>query len=306
MSTQKLSVQGLLENKDTLKRMQACLPRHLTPERMIRIAVTEYSRNHALKQCDPLSFVSAVMEAAQLGLEPASSLHYAYLVPYAGKVKLMIGYRGFIALVRRHPDISNVYAHAVYEGDEFDYELGTEMKLTHKPKGQSEDLTHVYAVAVFKDGTKEFIVMSRREVEKIRDRFSRKDKNGKFSDAWVDSFDEMAKKTVIRRFVKTLPMSNELERALENNQGTIIDVESEDATQGWIELQEQEPNVTKTQVQIASTEATTLIQKIRSYGLDTENYQSIIDSGDERKIIAVTEVMRKTLADKEQLHAEAH
>lgn len=304
MSQQLVNVSQLFENATTKKRLLDALPKHLTPERMIRIAVTEYNRSAALRNCDPMSFVSAIMESAQLGLEPASSLHYAYLVPYAGQVKLMIGYRGFVALVRRHPDIKNFWAHAAHEGDEFSYRLGLNPDIQHEPKGLSENLTHVYGVVVFKDGSTEFQVMTRAQVEKVRDRFSRKDKKtGKHSEAWLDSFDEMAKKTVIRRMVKTLPMSNELQRAIENETGAIIDIDSEDNSNApvhFLSLSEEETPPTATQEEIAQKEGAELLDALNKKGFDTKQYQEILKDGDARKIIAVVQVMKEELTKSQE------
>lgn len=294
MSKQLATINSLLER--STKGFASVLPKHITPERMIRIAASEYNKNKALQSCDPLSFCAAVMEAAQLGLEPASALHHCYLVPYAGQVKLMLGYRGKIELIRRHPDVTNFQIFAVYRGDVFTYNLGLYPDIKHEPKGESDELTHVYGIVTFRNGSKEFQVMTRGEVERVRDKFSKKDKRtGNFSDAWVDSFDEMAKKTLVHRMAKTLPMANEYRDVIMNVSGNIIEMEQDDA-ETWQKAFEAEAIPTPTEEQVAAASLGNLLAAAKSQGLEgIDQYQAILESGDTRRIVAASEVIREKL-----------
>ncbi|HFU8911943.1 TPA: recombinase RecT, partial [Escherichia coli] len=101
---------------------------------------------------------------------------------------------------------------------EFSYELGLDEKLVHRP-GENEDapITHVYAVAKLKDGGVQFEVMTRKQVEKVRDTHSKAAKNAASKGAssiWDEHFEDMAKKTVIRKLFKYLPVSIEIQRAV--------------------------------------------------------------------------------------------
>lgn len=193
------------------------LPRHCTPDRMLRIALTSARKNPELFECTPESFMGAVIQSAQLGLEPDTPLGHAYLIPYRNsktnqkEVNFMPGYRGFMDLVYRTTAHPILLPAAAYEGDTFEYELGLTPKLVHIPKPRDHEprLTYAYCTASFADGRKEFMVMSRLEIEKCRNR----SKATKFS-PWQTDYEAMALKTVIRRFVKYLPMSAELQTAV--------------------------------------------------------------------------------------------
>lgn len=196
--------------------------RHLTPERLVKVVLGAASRQPIILDCTPLSVVKAVLQAAELGLEPGSSLGEFYLVPFKNtktgqrEAQGIPGYRGLISLARRTGEISNLYAEAIYDGDTFDVELGLEPKLVHKPDWDNENredpkkLKFVYAVAKFKDGSFQFVVMSRKQIEGIR----RRSKAGG-DGPWVTDYEEMAKKTAIRRLSKYLPMSVEMAKALQ-------------------------------------------------------------------------------------------
>lgn len=207
------SVIGLLEQmKGEIAR---CLPKHLTPERMARIAMTELRKTPKLQECDPMSFIAAIMQASQLGLEPGI-LGSCYLIPFnnnsTGKVEctFMPGYRGFLDLARRSGQIVSLVARAVYQNDEFSYEFGLKEDLTHKPAMNDRgDLVAVYAVAILKDGGHQFDVMSRKDVDLIKNQ-SKSKNNG----PWVTHYEEMAKKTVLRKLFKWLPCSVEMQKAV--------------------------------------------------------------------------------------------
>jgi len=198
------SVAKLLQSQKT--QIEAALPRHLSSERMTRIALTELRKNPELQFCDPLSFLGAIIQCSQLGLEPGSALGHAYLIPFNDRksgrkqVQLIIGYRGLIDLARRSGQIRSISARPVYENDQFEVSYGLRENIIHVPaNGERGELTHVYAVAHLKDGGVQFELMSRHEIEKI----------SKNSPIWKSHFDEMAKKTVIRRLFKYLPVSIE-------------------------------------------------------------------------------------------------
>lgn len=203
-------VRGLLVRAK--EQIKVALPSHMTPDRMLRICMTSVQKNPALLDCDRTSLVAAVIQSAQLGLEPDGALGMAYLVPYAGKVTFIPGYRGLIDLARRSGQLSTISAHVVYKRDAFRYTRGTDQKIDHVPYDGDEDpgeMTHAYAVAKLRDGGVQFEVMSRREIEAIRAKSP-----GKNSAPWKEHAGEMWKKTAIRRLAKLLPMSVEMARAV--------------------------------------------------------------------------------------------
>ena len=207
----------ILESPKTREQIERALPKHLSPDRMIRIALTELRKTPKLMECEPLSIMGSIVQAAQLGLELGSGLGHGYLVPFWNKrtgrmeAQFIPGYRGFIDLARRSGQIASLSARCVYEKDDFEYGYGLEEYLRHKPaRRERGELTYVYAVARFKDGSHQFEVMSIEEVHFIRGMSKQAD-----SGPWKDHFDEMARKTVIRRLAKYLPLSPELVQAID-------------------------------------------------------------------------------------------
>lgn len=148
----------------------------MTPERMARIATTEMRRIPKLAECNPMSFLGAVIQCLQLGLEPGGSLGHLYLIPFGKEVQVIVGYRGMIDLARRSGQIISIDARAIYEGDQFDCSLGLELKLGHVPDWNNPNRADpakprvVYAMAKLKDGGIYFDVMNKVEVDAIRKR----------------------------------------------------------------------------------------------------------------------------------------
>lgn len=218
----------LLAMPNVQQQIKAALPRHMTAERMARIATTEMRKVPKLGQCSPMSFLGAVIQCAQLGLEPGNALGHAYILPFDKREKVggqwrlvgteaqvIIGYRGMIDLARRSGQIISIDARAVFDGDRFECILGLDPKIEHTPdwnnaaRSDPAKLRFVYAVAKLKDGGVQFDVMSRAEIEAIRKRSKASD-NG----PWVTDFPAMALKTVVRRLFKFLPVSVEIQRAV--------------------------------------------------------------------------------------------
>jgi recombination protein RecT len=193
--------------------IEKALPKHMDADRMARIALTTIRTNPKLLECSVPSLLGAVMQAAQLGLEPGLVGH-CYFVPFKNgktgqsEVQFIIGYKGMIDLARRSGNIESIYAHAVYENDTFEYEYGLHPKLVHKPAMTDRGaFIGAYAVAHFKDGGYQFEFMPKEEIEKRR-------KRSKAANAgpWVTDYEEMAKKTVIRHMWKYLPISIEIQQ----------------------------------------------------------------------------------------------
>lgn len=189
----------------------AVLPKHVTADRMSRIALNVIRSNPKLLECDINSLMGGVMEASKLGLEPGL-MGQCYLIPFrnnkTGKneAQFIIGYKGLIDLVRRSGQISTIEARTVYENDEFDYEYGLNDKLVHKPAMDEKGAPIAYyAIAKMKDGGYSFLVMSHKEAEKYRDKYAKAKNFG----PWKDEFDAMARKSVLRQLIKYLPISVE-------------------------------------------------------------------------------------------------
>lgn len=194
--------------------IEDALPKHLTAERMMRIGLTELRKTPKLQQCDPMSFLGAIVQASQLGLEPGSALGHCHLITYGRECQLQIGYRGMIDLARRSGNIISLTARVVCEGDDFDFAFGTEEYIKHTVRHKTDKVTHVYAVAKLKDGGIQMDVMPLAEVEHIRDTYSSSYRNNPKTSSWTTAFGEMAKKTIVRRLFKMLPTSIEIRDAI--------------------------------------------------------------------------------------------
>lgn len=206
---------------DKLKpQLALALPKHLTPERLLRVTMTAVQNTPKLLECNRTSLFAAVMTCAQLGLEPDGVLGQAYLVPFKGKVQFIPGYRGLLSLARNSGEVSSIQAHEVCENDEFRYSYGLNEELHHVPaEGDRGEITHFYAYAKFKDGGYVFEVMTKAEVDAIRDRSEgyKAFKAGKISSTpWDTDYVPMGRKTAIRRIAKFLPMSVQRAAAIED------------------------------------------------------------------------------------------
>lgn len=193
------------------------LPKHVTPDRLLRIAISEVRRNPKLREASAASLLSSIFICAQLGLEPGGPLGQAYLIPYKGECQFQIGYKGMIELARRSGQIQTISARIVCENDHFEYDYGTDESISHKPAVKNRGkLTFAYAVAKLKDGGIQFEVMSRDELEEVRNNSQgyRSAINYKNDNPWISSFEEMCRKTVIRRLFKYLPVSIEVMEAV--------------------------------------------------------------------------------------------
>lgn len=189
----------------------------------ISFAMQLFKSNAYLNKSTKESKLECVVNLAQTGLTLNPVLKYAYLVPrsvrdgqdYVIKCHVEPSYQGLVKLVTDTGSAKTIYAHVVYEGDVFKTTLGTSVEIQHEPQYKSTDITHVYAVALLHDGTKQVEVMTLEQIDAIRD-MSESYKSFKKGNAksciWNDHFEEMAKKTVIKRLVKYLPKTNMFEK----------------------------------------------------------------------------------------------
>ena len=197
--------------------IKKALPSVITPERFTRMVLSAISVNPKLAQCTPKSFLGAMMSAAQLGLEPNTPLGQAYLIPFANKgqleVQFQIGYKGLLDLAYRSGEVDVIQAHIVYENDAFEVEYGLNPTLNHVPADSDRgDPTKVYAVFKTKSGGYGFEVMSMDDVRRHAEKYSQAYKSG--YSPWKTNFEEMAKKTVLKKVLKYAPMKSDFVRGI--------------------------------------------------------------------------------------------
>lgn len=210
---------GLLD--DISPELARALPRHLSIDRMARLALTALRTTRNLVDCTPASFAASVMNCAVLGLEPNTPLGQAYLIPRKNRktgrqeCTLLVGYQGYLDLARRSGQVAGIVAYPVFDGDVFEYELGLEPKLRHVPKGERDQrkLTHAYAVCRLKDRDADpiFVVLSRAEIEQRRDRGGY---GSSSMSPWKTDFIAMAQKSAVRALFTWMPRSAEMARAV--------------------------------------------------------------------------------------------
>lgn len=209
-------------NKETLK---ALLPAHMTPERMMKIALGALRTTPKLMDCTIESLFGSVVVCAQMGLEPNTPQGHIYLIPFENRrkqtteVQVIVGYKGLIDLARRSGQIESLCARVIYERDELDIDYGTANKLGHKPflGGDPGRIIGFSAIAKLKGGGEQFEFMSVAEINAIRDGsqgYQTAKRFNKTNTPWITNYVEMGKKTVVRRLMKYLPSSIELASAV--------------------------------------------------------------------------------------------
>lgn len=217
--TKGMSIQDLIKAMEP--EIKRALPQVITPERFTRMALSALNTTPKLKECGQMSFLGALMNAAQLGLEPNTPLGQAYLIPYKNKGQMecqfQIGYKGLIDMVYRNKDIQTIQAQCVYENDIFEYELGLEPKLVHRPALKDRgELILVYALWKSGNGGYGFEVMSKEDIDNHARKFSQS--FGSNYSPWKTNYEEMAKKTVIKKCLKYAPLRSDFMRAVSNDE----------------------------------------------------------------------------------------
>lgn len=217
--TKAMSIADLIKAMEP--EIRKALPEVITPERFTRMAMSALNTTPKLQECVPVSFLVALMNAAQLGLEPNTPLGQAYLIPYKNngvlECQFQIGYKGLIDLSYRNPQMQVIQAQVVYENDEFEYELGLNPRLVHRPNLLRQgEVRAFYGLFKLTNGGFGFEVMSRTEMDRYAKEHS-KSYDSSFS-PWKTSYISMAKKTVIKQALKYAPLKTEFRKALSTDE----------------------------------------------------------------------------------------
>jgi len=206
--------------KQNVDMFRMALPKAITAERMMRIAMTAVTSNPNLANCSQASFFGALLTATQLGLEVNTPLGQSYLIPYDTKngkqCQFQLGYQGMLELAYRSERFKRIKAVVVYKDDIFKYSYGLIPELTHEPKGTGEPI-YVYALYELKNGGTDFEVWSWEKVMKHAKTYSKSFNNG----PWKTAPEEMAKKTVLKSLLKYAPKAVELSGAVAMDEGVI-------------------------------------------------------------------------------------
>lgn len=218
-----------LDTEDMSSKISASLDgTGISPERFKRAALVALSRPEAaylVETCSRASIYSSIMNAAAAGIELHPALNHAYIIPRGGQAQLQISYKGKIAMAMRHPSIVAIDTGVLYDGDEYEYEMGTNPSLRIRPNLDEDERGEwlaAYCITHWKDGPATPVLMTRKQIEAHRDKYSDAFKRGgKGAAMWRDTPEEMAKKTVIHRASKqwpiTIPGGDDHEEVIEND-----------------------------------------------------------------------------------------
>ena len=219
--------QKYLFSDDMKNKFQMAVPKWLSVDRLLRVVFSSVLKNPKLLQCTTESLMGAVMQCAQLGLEPI--LGRAHLIPYKNRKKkgeplecqFQPGYQGLVDLAERSGKIEAVKAHVVYENDEFEIEYGLNEKLVHKPKmdGNRGKPIGAYTVWTRKSGAKTYSFMLLDDIYRAfrskseAYRYAMKQK--RTDTPWIENESEMLKKSLVKRHSKLEPASVDFMEAVE-------------------------------------------------------------------------------------------
>jgi len=220
------TVQELVQSN--WNKIAAVMPRHMTSERVFALAMSSYNSTPKLAECSVQSFLSCLMKGSSLGLEPSNvdGRGLYYILPFWNsktrcyEATFILGYRGMIELARR-AGVKEIYAEAVHANDQFSYTLGSNRTVTHVPKldGERGEIIGVYMVAKW-DGGEHLSYMTLDEINDVMKRA--KTWNAKeqkiTSGPWLTDWEAMAKKSVIRREHRWLPLSPEAQEAIASDE----------------------------------------------------------------------------------------
>lgn len=207
------NVPAVQEARMALEKMapqfKAALPAHIPVERFVRTTLTAVQTNPALLSADRRTLFASATRAAQMGLLPDG--REGAIVTFGQNCQFMPMMAGILKLVRNSGELASIDAQIVYKKDGFTYRPGIDLVPQHTPDwfGDRGEIVGVYAVAKMKDGSAYVEILSHKQVEQVRS-VSR----AKGSGPWVTWWDEMARKTAIRRLAKRLPLSTDLDGAL--------------------------------------------------------------------------------------------
>jgi len=191
-------------SSDAMKQQFAtALPSHLSPDRFARVAITALTRTPKLQSCTQESFFKCLLDLSAMGLEPDG--RRAHLIPYGRECTLVLDYKGLVELVRRSGDVVKIHADVVCENDTFTHNMGQVTEHTYDISKDRGEIIAAYAQVALKDGSTQSEIMSRAEIDEIKNK-SRAGKSG----PWVSNYGEMSKKTAFRRLTKWLTLSPEI------------------------------------------------------------------------------------------------
>ena len=224
-----------LKSADTLERFtQNFMGDKGRAEQFLSGALTLVNNNKNLANATPSSVMAGLALVSLTGLSINPNYGYAYLIEYAGKAQVQIGYKGYIKLMQNTGLYENIIMTPVYEGELVKGNRFTEEYEFDETKRVSDVVIGYYVCFKLLNGFVKKVYWTKDAVIKHAKRFSKSYGNG----PWKTDFDAMACKTVFKSVVKFAPMSERMEKAIaadgviadqstDNGDPEVIDVDYE-------------------------------------------------------------------------------
>lgn len=284
----------------TLERMKPqmalALPKHMSADRMARLALTAFSTNKALQNCKTDSILASLMTATQLGLEPGIN-GQGYLIPYKDTCTFVPGWKGLVDLVAR-AGRATVWTGAVYDGDKFEYQLGDAPFCRHQPGDGGEEFTHVYAIGRVKDAQMPVIeVWTRGKVKKHLQQYN-KVGGRHYALASESNMEMYARKVALLQVLKYMPSSIELANAItvsnasESGHGAVI--EGDFVTVFSDAVDQETGEITKPKPELSE-------YTDEQFGKNLPTWRSLIESGKKSAEDVITTASAKALLTADQM-----
>jgi recombination protein RecT len=215
--TKPRTLKVLLSEDNVKNQFALALPKHLSADRFARVAITALTRTPKLQECTPESFMRCLLDLSAMGLEPDG--RRAHLIPFGKDCTLVVDYKGKVELAMRCGNIASIHADKVCDADEFVVNRGKVERHTIDYKKQRGEAYAYYCLIQFKDGGEKCEIMTREEVEQIRNRSQGYKSAIQYnkSHPWLTDFDEMAKKTAFHRASKWIELSPEIREHFEKD-----------------------------------------------------------------------------------------
>ena len=193
--------------KDKLVNVESALPKDFNRERFVQNCLAVMNENPQLAKISPAQVIQGLLKGAYLGLDFMN--RECYLIPYNNTLQFQTDYRGEVKFTRKYSvrRIRDIFAKVVRQGDDFCEEIIDSVpSINFKPVPFSNaEIIGAFAIVLYEDGGMSYETMSVEGINSVRNNYSKASQ----SKAWKFSFDEMCKKTVLRRLCKHITIDFE-------------------------------------------------------------------------------------------------
>ena len=185
---------------DKLINVESALPKDFNRERFVQNCLAVMNETPQLAKISPAQTIQGLLKGAYLGLDFMN--RECYLIPYGNSVQFQTDYKGEVKFIKKYSvrKIRDIYAKVVREQDEFIEKITDgQPSIDFKPLPFNDgEIIGAFAVVLYQDGGMSYEAMSVKDINSVRNNYSKASQ----SKAWKYSFDEMCKKTVLRRLAK--------------------------------------------------------------------------------------------------------